>query len=742
MIVRGRASKSGWLPQYKWAALSIVIAAAAGLRFYGLFPDAPYFFNPDEKRLIDWGISFDYLHPSASEWGALPLLVVKIIYAILSFFYTPALPDIYLITRSFAALLGCATILLVYALGLKMYGQKPALYGAIFTTLTVLHIQYSHFYSLDGVFTFFVLVAFFPILAVAARGHTKSYVLAGICIGLTASVRLNGYLLLCPLLVAHYCGQFSRETGDTGRWSIPPLRVWPAYSLRLARLMAQRQLMLALFLSLGTFIAFNPALVLDPRKYLFYDGLVWIMLQASGYLKSQYTLQFEGTTPWFYVSNLWWAAGPFLLLAYLAGLIYGLLRWRQAGNLIVLSFLIVYLVMAADARVKFIRYTLPALPWLNMLAAAFLAAAWERPLWKWGLKTWLSLTLIGSALYALAFVNIYSETDPRILAARWIEANVPVGARIVHESDTVYAPPLGFYDEDQTRYRFAEINLDTLYESSSLYRESHLPPLLAGWGIEVSRRGKTGLAEAGQPSPLSAEQKWRYIGERLHCADYLVLSDRHYSVYQEQSRLFPVESEYYTRLFNGELGFYPIKSFIRRPNLLGWTIDDSSAELTFRIFDHPALWIFQAQLPGDFLKSHPPQVELAANWADQIRLAGYNLDKTAIKTGEKIRLVLYWEALAKAPRDYTVFLHLRNSSDQTVAQNDHQVADGLLPTSCWQSGRIIRDSFTLLVPGDIPAGDYRLIAGWYLPETLERLPLLNDIGGENALSLTQVRVEP
>ncbi|GIK43188.1 MAG: hypothetical protein BroJett011_70210 [Chloroflexota bacterium] len=77
------------------------------------------------------------------------------------------------------------------------------------------------------------------------------------------------------------------------------------------------------------------------------------------------------------------------------------------------------------------------------------------------------------------------------------------------------------------------------------------------------------------------------------------------------------------------------------------------ADITFRIFDHPALWIFQAQLPADFLKNHSPQVELAANWANQIDLAGYNPDKTTVKVGEKIRLVLYWEALAKAAKDYT-----------------------------------------------------------------------------------------
>ena len=66
--------------------LVIVIAVGAGLRFHGLLWDAPYFFNPDERALIGWGMDLDYFHPPASEWGTLPLLVIKLIDIVLAFF--------------------------------------------------------------------------------------------------------------------------------------------------------------------------------------------------------------------------------------------------------------------------------------------------------------------------------------------------------------------------------------------------------------------------------------------------------------------------------------------------------------------------------------------------------------------------------------------------------------------------------------------------------------------------------
>ena len=46
---------------------------------------------------------------------------------------------------------------------------------------------------------------------------------------------------------------------------------------------------------------------------------------------------------------------------------------------------------------------------------------------------------------------------------------------------------------------------------------------------------------------------------------------------------------------------------------------------------------------------------------------------------------------------------------------------GFRPTFTWQPGEVIRDNYGLLLPDDLPPGDYRLIAGLYLPTTMERL---------------------
>lgn len=188
------------------------------------------------------------------------------------------------------------------------------------------------------------------------------------------------------------------------------------------------------------------------------------------------------------------------------------------------------------------------------------------------------------------------------------------------------------------------------------------------------------------------------------------------------------------------MGFQLVKVFDRKPNILGWPIDDNEAELTFRLFDHPTVWIFQAHPPLDFIYSHPPQFQTGTNWDNKVRLIGYSIDSAPLKPEQNIQLALFWEALADMDRDYTIFVHLQNDVGIMAAQNDHQVANGIIPTSCWHKGQAIVDKTTLSISPGTPSGLYRLKLGLYSAETLERLPVINDLSGENAVILTDLQI--
>jgi hypothetical protein len=137
----------------------------------------------------------------------------------------------------------------------------------------------------------------------------------------------------------------------------------------------------------------------------------------------------------------------------------------------------------------------------------------------------------------------------------------------------------------------------------------------------------------------------------------------------------------------------------------GWT----DADLTLYVMS-------PAAEPGEI------EVPLRADLGDRIRLLGYSLSSEQVKPGDTLLLTLYWQALAPIDRGYTVFTHLQDASGQIQAQMDSEPQGGGLPTDRWTVGQIVQDNYALRVP-DTASGAHTLLAGMYLLETLERLPV-------------------
>jgi hypothetical protein len=706
-----------------------ILGIGAHLRFRGLLFDYPYFFNPDERYLIEWGRAFDYFEIFASEWGTVPLILVKLTAEILPLFQIPTtLVNLTIVGRIFSAVLGCVMIMMTYKLADQMLRWQAGVIAAILTAFTVLLIQYAHVYSMDAIFAFLVLLAFFPILNLPKK-QRRDYALAGCLIGLTIATRLNGVLLFLPYFIAHSYGCFTKET---------------SWGQRLKQVFG-RNLWIGVGLGLIIYLCFTPSLLINPTKFFFEDGLVWVLLQTSGYIKSRYTLQFEGTTPSYYFANLmYWGAGPFLLVSYLLASLYNGLKWRHRESLIILSFVLIYLYSGATARVKFIRYSLVLFPLLNIITALAISHIDRRlesvQLLRWGLRGALGVAIAGTAVYALAFVNIYTPTDIRLEASEWIQANIPSGSKIARGSND-YQNGLLVYEEPNTpKYRLIKLDFDRLYRSSSLALDSAYPPIFADNNIRVSRRGKESNDPDEDFTPLTDEEKWAHLYERIRCADYIIFTERNYALYQERADIFPVEHNYFRQLFSGDLGYQQVKMFERKPSLLGWIIDDWEAELTFHLFDHPSIWVFQAQPDETFVRNILPITETSAVWDNKIRLIGYDLNTRTTSPKGTVDLKLYWQPLTTLQRDYAIFVHLHDGQGIMVAQSDHQVGEGVLPTTCWQPDRVIVDQIKLTIADQAKAEPHYLKVGLYALDTLERLPLTRDTGGEHAHALGEIMV--
>src|SRR5262249_55072223 len=109
----------------------------------------------------------------------------------------------------------------------------------------------------------------------------------------------------------------------------------------------------------------------------------------------------------------------------------------------------------------------------------------------------------------------------------------------------------------------------------------------------------------------------------------------------------------------------------------------------------------------------PPAAAPLARFEDGIALSSARLDRTAVRPGQRVELALEWRATGRPSRDYSVFVHLRDSADRTRFQRDRMPGDGRAPASHCHLDAGADASSPLDPPAALPAGEYRLVVGLY-----------------------------
>lgn len=137
----------------------------------------------------------------------------------------------------------------------------------------------------------------------------------------------------------------------------------------------------------------------------------------------------------------------------------------------------------------------------------------------------------------------------------------------------------------------------------------------------------------------------------------------------------------------------------------------------------PAIRLAYYQLPAAGADDAPPR-PMELRLGDQLRLVGYSsAGPLEVVPGDVLTFSLFWQAEHAVEQDYVVFAQLLDEEGRLHAQVDRPPVAGFRPTHTWEPSELIRDNYGLAVPSDLPPGRYQLIAGVYLPSTLERLPV-------------------
>ena len=100
--------------------------------------------------------------------------------------------------------------------------------------------------------------------------------------------------------------------------------------------------------------------------------------------------------------------------------------------------------------------------------------------------------------------------------------------------------------------------------------------------------------------------------------------------------------------------------------------------------------------------------------------------------GDTVHLRLRWQSLAPAEESYTVFVHLIDAANRPLVALDYTPLGGSAPTHLWipkwLPGQRLTDPYRLVLPDDLPPGEYYIEVGLYEMVGQRRLHMADAAG--------------
>jgi len=425
----------------------VILAAAAALRFWGLDQGLPFLgARPDEREAVEHTVGFPagdlnprwFVYPNLFFWvvwlweeGALALRRLGADTPGYATMVREHMAPLLLYGRVLSALLGTATVGLVWTIGRRLGGERLALVAALLVAVSFLHVRESHALKADVFLAAGVLVSLAALARWVERPSRARAVAAGVAIGITTALKYPGILLLGPAYLAGVLA--SRRAG-------------------LRRLVPAGNAILLATIALATFLAGSPYLVLDfgharetaqfsaravygtrphsvqAARTRLGKARAWLASRTFGYhalvsLRHGAGLAFALVTPLALAAGWWRPRHPFLPLA--------------------AAFCVLYYLAVGISPVHQSRYVTPLVPLLALLVADLLerlAARVPEPTRRNALVAGLALALAAEpAASSIAYDRIAARTDTRVLATDWMAEHLPPGAVVAELGSIVFA---------------------------------------------------------------------------------------------------------------------------------------------------------------------------------------------------------------------------------------------------------------------------------------------------------------
>ena len=174
-------------------------------------------------------------------------------------------------------------------------------------------------------------------------------------------------------------------------------------------------------------------------------------------------------------------------------------------------------------------------------------------------------------------------------------------------------------------------------------------------------------------------------------------------------------------IFWGSEGFDPDQVVERWLDANGFkAIDEWRGDLRFVMYALPGKTATQPTAATDLVFGNA-EIQLEG-WA-----TGQEISEQ--QPGDILQLTLFWQAQQQLENRYKIFIHILNENGELVAQRDSEPVGNLAPTNTWSPNQTIIDNHGLLLPTDLPAGQYTLSIGMYdIADPAVRLPIQDKSG--------------
>ena len=691
-----------------WVLLGIV-ALSLLLHLWGIRKDLPYIPGVDEPTRVVAALRIvtsgdlnprTFGHPGSTVIYPLAALYhIRYRLSTLDFFswpdpelqnlYDTDFSSFYLLGRLLTILYGVLTVPFIYLLGRKAFNEQVSLVGAWLFMGYPLAVVHAQEVRTDSAATFFGSLALWLCLRVYDKPSVVNQILAGSAIGLAISSRYF-MVTLVSVLVAANISVLARD-GQRCNWSRKTL---------LTAMFLGLVVSVVMFLLSTPFFLLDFPTVLQSLRHEARD----IHPGADGLSRPGNFLYYLGTA---IPSTLTWPQTLLILFGFVT-----MMKKSNVPQLLLLGFAFVFLVTISAHALHWERWIIPILPVLALFVARSLDLlangfsrrfSLQRSARVYGVIL-VSGTLAISALplYELCRSNIrQSNYSTRVLAHEWILSNLPSESRIAKEA---ISAPLTAANFRLVTERF------------------YLP------------------------------QGYRLEDYFIDGYQYLVISSAIYKPFLSNPERYSDEASFYYSLFaRGRLirKFEPSGDQLPGPTILVYDIRDAAKEFFEKLdwASQPTDILIRANVHADanildtihkhLLPRLPTNLDVTlvdASNIPRVRVLGYAL--TPSSSSEKgTELRLYFEALDRMERDYTIFLHgvVEDVSLLTPERQQYGFANWdhwlQMPTSQWQPGRIYADVYRI----QAQPGEYCLRFGFWEPHTQARLTVQG--GGDHAIEL-------